>query len=287
MNTLPWTISILIIFAFLSVQFFSTMQNNDLTKDVILSAKKMLHEVEKEKSIHHLNNIVRGKLPKKNVKKSEKKNPYQSPRLTNYGNESSKVNIYKAFEGNEFEKNQFEKILFYYYSNAPFLTKKNELHALTDALIKKGQKLLKAQQKITFDSIIPDDQNLQELYFHIRKGSKNFSYENLEYFPALEKVFSLDEKQKDTFLFFQDLPLPTIEAIFSPNFAQAIYEDEKRRYEEKEKKISQDELQTLFSENGIDLSWFDKMNLSQKPMRKKQIHVKEKSKDFGFDIEIH
>lgn len=134
------------------------------------------------------------------------------------------------------------------------LTKKNIEYSLIDALIKKSQETLTANEELFLEKIYFGNESLQNLWYKMLKGSKFYNLEKNIGYPSIFEFISLYNSNKVT-ICMQKISDEMLVCLFNKKIAEEIKETIRRNNEKNIKKtnyISQHDLADILSKNNFD-----------------------------------
>jgi len=134
--------------------------------------------------------------------------------MTNYRQGKNKIvhscsvlNIYPLLkEGKDIEHDSYEifaKIIRELYKNE--LSKKNMEYLLIDALIKKSQETMSANEELFLEKISFDNESLQSLWYKMLKGSKYYNFEKNIGYPSIFEFISFYQSKKTTICMIKNI----------------------------------------------------------------------------------
>ncbi len=122
------------------------------------------------------------------------------------------------------------KLLVLLYQDTPIIPKTLkkgwEVQLLNAMLIQ--EKALDTCESLA--DLFPKDPVLQEIYYHMLKGTNNYSVEQKVGIPPLGDFFTIGEEKKENTFYFYFAPPALLEALFGPKVAQEILTAEKQQF---------------------------------------------------------
>lgn len=252
MNILGFVTGLLMIFAISSHVLWEkriSQEKIDLSYQGYLEASRQVQNQWESKKFQQIKNTEKKKdAPTSTTKKTDKE---KKPPQISFSPECAKINLYFLLKADkETEKELYSlvlNLLSSQYEEKKFfqpISEKQPTKVLLDEILFAGKKALKADKgPLYLEKLQLKTPEYQQVYYHMLKGTKNYSDRKMEGYPSLLnllKVEMLTEKEK---ICLSCAPLAVLEVLFPKKVASDIY------LERQEKKLSQEDLDKIFSKH--------------------------------------
>lgn len=288
MQTLPWTFIFLVIFSLISSQFFHATKH----MDILTHASEEMFQVEEalQQSLikREYKRLLKNKPKKKPMQKhvsltiEKEKKQYKYPRSHNFRQESAKMNLAPALQGNQLALEAQKKLFSYFYKHQmPFAVEEDFLPYIQKLMKTHSKTLLQAQ---TVSQLPIKETKYQPFFFTLYKGCNDYNFTSPLGFPGLKDIFVIMPSQDRCFS-FHHLPKPFLCAIFSEEFANSLIEEEKDRFENEREEINEESFSNLLKEHGFSLQWLDLIDFSSHHDEKQPLVVSNDSNSNFYILE--
>lgn len=254
MNILPLVSAFLLVFSFGAYTFFTKAKaSHEETHFFVgsLNAQRKVTSKFTRKAYSKLKGSSLEERPKKSPSPSQGEKPYPSPRETLPPPPTSRLSIAALLNENEehLELRQTAvrllETLYEFIPNAP--DPEETLQALISAA--------RRSRARTLEDLLPE---LPPYFYRLTKGTQSYTPRTTDGIPPLGDYLTFEEHKSKKPIIFSHASAPVLGATFGPIIAPQIIGEERRKWEERDKKapLTEGELSLLLARHNKTISDF-------------------------------